>query len=156
MITTALSFSTANMICKVGATPVFVDVDPRTRNIDLDAVEAAITPRTRAILPVDLAGLPVDLDALYALARRHRLRVIEDAAQAIGSRWKRPRASAAIGDLVSFSFHAEQEHDDDRRRRLVLNDAAEARRVELLRFQGMTRFADGGMRRRRSRAASTT
>lgn len=90
VITTALSWvATANVILAVGATPVFVDIDPASRLIDLDRVDAAITPRTRAIIPVDLAGFPVDRDRLYALADQHRLRVIEDAAQSQGSCWHR-------------------------------------------------------------------
>ncbi len=73
VITTAITWiATANVVLAVGARPVFVDVDPRTRNLDLAAVEAAITPRTRALLPVYLAGLPVDMDRLYAIAERHR------------------------------------------------------------------------------------
>src|SRR3982751_4150663 len=78
VVTTPLSWvATANVVLEVGARPVFVDVDPRTRNIDLDAVGAAITPATRAIIPVDLAGLPVDRDRLYALAQKRKLRVVE-------------------------------------------------------------------------------
>jgi len=76
------------VILEVGATPVFADIDPVTRNIDLDKVEAAITPRTKAIIPVYLAGKPLDMDRLYAIAAKHKLRVVEDAAQAIGSTWK--------------------------------------------------------------------
>ena len=77
VITTPLSWvATANVVLTVGAQPVFVDVDRRTRNIDLGQVERAIGARTRAILPVDLAGLPVDRDRLYEIARRHSLRVI--------------------------------------------------------------------------------
>jgi dTDP-4-amino-4,6-dideoxygalactose transaminase len=75
VITTPMSWvATANVILHVGAKPVFVDVDPRTRNIDLERVEAAITPRTKAIIPVDLAGLPVDRDRLYASFACHRRR----------------------------------------------------------------------------------
>src|SRR5476649_3040861 len=82
VITTPLSWvATSNVVLEVGARPVFVDIDPVTRNLDLARVEAAITPATRALLPVDLAGLPVDRDRLYALAKRHHLRVVEDAAQ---------------------------------------------------------------------------
>src|ERR1700712_1975040 len=88
VITTPISWvATANVILEVGATPVFADIDPVTRNIDLDKLEAAITPRPRAIIPVYLAGLPVDMDRLYDIAQRHNLRVVEDAAQAIGSSW---------------------------------------------------------------------
>src|SRR5215469_8507040 len=105
VITPAMSFvATANVIMRVGARPVFVDVGLDTRNIDLDQVEGAITARTRAILPVHFAGLPVDMDRLYAIAARHRLRVIEDAAQAIGSTWRGKRIGS-FGDLVCFSFH---------------------------------------------------
>ncbi len=84
---------------------MFVDIDPVTRNIDLDLLEKAITPRTKAIMPVDLAGLPVDMDRLYAIARAHKLRVIEDAAQAFGATWNGERIGK-LGDIVSFSFHA--------------------------------------------------
>src|SRR5215469_10202918 len=85
VITPALSFvATANVIVRVGAKPIFVDVGLDSRNIDLDQVEAAITPRTRAIMPVHFGGLPVDMDRLYAIADQHKLRVIEDAAHAIG------------------------------------------------------------------------
>src|SRR5580692_1690030 len=77
VITTPLSWvATSNVILEVGAKPVFVDIDPVTRNIDLAKVEAAITPATRAILPVDLSGLPVDRDRLYAIAKKHNLRVV--------------------------------------------------------------------------------
>src|SRR5579864_6450040 len=89
VITPAMSFvATANVIVRVGAHPVFVDVGLDSRNIDFEQVEAAITPRTRAILPVHFAGLPVHMDQLYGIASRHRLRVIEDAAHAIGSAWR--------------------------------------------------------------------
>src|SRR5471030_88069 len=101
VITTPLTWvATSNVILAVGARPVFVDIDPVTRNIDLARIEAAITPATRAILPVDLAGLPVDRDRLYAIAKRHHLRVVEDAAQALGSEWG-GRRICSIGDFVS-------------------------------------------------------
>ena len=105
VITPALSFvATANVIVRVGARPVFVDVGLDSRNIDLNQVEAAITARTRAIMPVHFAGLPVDMERLYEIARRRKLRVIEDAAHAIGSAW-RGRRIGSFGDLVCFSFH---------------------------------------------------
>jgi dTDP-4-amino-4,6-dideoxygalactose transaminase len=89
VITPAMSFvATANVITRTGARPVFVDVGLDSRNMDLDQVETAITERTRALMPVHFAGLPVDMDRLYDIARRHRLRVVEDAAHAIGSAWK--------------------------------------------------------------------
>lgn len=145
VITTPLSWvATANVGLAVGATPVFVDVDRRTRNIDLGLVEAAITPRTRALMPVDLAGLPVDRDHLYAIARRHGLRVIEDAAQSFGSQWN-GREIGSIGDLVSFSFHANKNLTTAEGGCLVLNTAEEASRFEKLRLQGVTRLPDGGV-----------
>ena len=142
VITTPMSWvATANVILRAGARPVFVDCDPRTRNIDLELIEAAITPRTRAILPVDLAGLPVDRDRLYAIAKVHRLRVIEDAAQSMGANWA-GRLIGASGDLVSISFHANKNVTTAEGGCLVLNDEDEARRCELWRLQGCVRRGD--------------
>lgn len=145
VITTPLSWvATANVVLAVGATPVFVDVDPATRNIDLSRVEAAITPRTRMLIPVDLAGLPVDRTRLYEIAGRHGLRVLEDAAQSMGARWKGRRIGTS-GDLVSFSFHPNKNMTTGEGGCLVMNDDDEARLFEKLRLQGVTRFADGSM-----------
>ena len=145
VITTPLSWvATANVVLTVGARPVFVDVDPLSRNIDLARVEAAITPRTRAIIPVYLAGLPVDLDRLYAIAARHGLRVIEDAAQAFGSTWRGTRIGAR-GDLVAFSFHANKNLTTAEGGCLVLPDEEIARRAERLRLQGVVRSGEDGM-----------
>lgn len=144
VITTPLSWvATANVIVRHGARPVFVDIDPATRLIDLDRAELAITPRTRAIVPVDLAGLPVDRDRLHALARAHGLRVIEDAAQSMGSHW-RGRRIGSFGDLVCLSFHANKNMTTAEGGCLVLNDADEATRCERLRLQGVVRLPDGG------------
>ena len=145
VITTPITWvATANVILTVGAKPVFVDIDPRTRNIDLDAVEAAITPRTRAIIPVYLSGLPVDMDRLYAIAQRHNLRVVEDAAQAIDSRWRGQRIGA-FGDLVSFSFQANKNITTGEGGCLVLNNLEEARLAEKYRLQGVIRTGMDGM-----------
>ena len=142
VITTPLSWvATANVVLRALARPVFVDCDPRTRNIDLELIPAAITPRTRAILPVDLAGLPVDRDRLYALAAAHGLRVIEDAAQSFGANWA-GRMIGSCGDLVSISFHANKNITTAEGGCLVLNDEAEARRCELWRLQGALRHGD--------------
>ena len=142
VITPAQSFFTVlNMIVKVGATPVFVDCDLVTRNVDLAAVEAAITPRTKAIMPTHWPGSLADLDALYALARRRSLRVIEDAALVFGSQW-RGRNVGAIGDLVTFSFHPNKNLTTIEGGALVVNDAAEAARVEELRFHGIRYLPD--------------
>ncbi|CAG2135624.1 DegT/DnrJ/EryC1/StrS family aminotransferase [Cupriavidus plantarum] len=145
VITTPITWvATANVVLGVGARPVFVDIDPRTRNLDLDAVEAAITPRTRAIMPVYLSGLPVDMDRLYAMAKKHGLRVIEDAAQAIDSRW-RGRRIGAFGDLVSFSFQANKNITTIEGGCLVMNSPEEALRAERLRLQGVIRTGMDGM-----------
>ncbi|VVE27094.1 aminotransferase DegT [Pandoraea morbifera] len=145
VITTPLSWvATSNVILEVGATPVFVDVDPVTRNLNLDLLEKAITPRTRAIIPVYLAGLPLDMDRLYDIARRHKLRVVEDAAQAMGSTWRGERIGA-IGDLVSFSFHANKNLTSIEGGALVFNNEDEARLAEKYRLQGVTRTGFDGM-----------
>lgn len=145
VITTPLSWvGTANAILDVGATAVFVDADSATRNIDLDLLEAAVTKKTRAVIPVDLAGLPVDRDRLYAFAGRHGLRVIEDAAQSMGANWK-GREIGCFGDLVAISFQANKNLTTAEGGCLVVNTEDEARLLEKLRLQGVTRFADGGM-----------
>jgi dTDP-4-amino-4,6-dideoxygalactose transaminase len=145
VITTPLSWvATANVIVRAGGTPVFVDVDPHTRNIDLSRIEAAITPRTRALFPVDMAGLPVDRTRLYAIARKHKLRVVEDAAQAMGATWQGERIGV-IGDIVSISFHANKNITTTEGGCLVLNDEDEAKRCELWRLQGVQRFPDGDL-----------
>jgi dTDP-4-amino-4,6-dideoxygalactose transaminase len=144
VITTPLSWvATANVVVRAGARPVFVDVDPATRLIDLDRAEAAITPRTKAIIPVDLAGLAVDRDRLYAIAKQHKLRVIEDAAQSMGTSWH-GKHLGSFGDLVCFSFHANKNLTTAEGGCLVLNDEAEALRCERLRLQGVVRLPDGG------------
>ena len=145
VITTPISWvATSNVILSVGAKPVFVDIDPITRNIDLNKVTAAITPKTRAIMPVYLAGLPVDMDQLYSLANQYKLRVIEDAAQAFGSQWQDKRIGS-FGDLVSFSFQANKNLSTVEGGCLVLNNAEEAKLAEKFRLQGLTRQGMDGM-----------
>ena len=143
VITSAMSFVAApNMIVKVGARPVFVDCDLITRNIDFDQVEASVTPRTRAIMPTHFAGLPVDIERLYAIARKRGLRVIEDAALAIGSRWRGQRIGA-FGDLVVLSFHPNKNMTTIEGGALLMSDAAEVKLLEKLRFHGIVRLPDG-------------
>ena len=145
VITTPISWvATSNVILSVGAKPVFVDIDSVTRNIDLNKISAAITPKTRAIMPVYLAGLPVDMDQLYAVAKQHNLRVIEDAAQAFGSQWKGKKIGS-FGDLVSFSFQANKNLTTIEGGCLVLNNADEAKLAEKFRLQGLTRQGMDGM-----------
>jgi dTDP-4-amino-4,6-dideoxygalactose transaminase len=105
VITTAHTFiATAEAISHTGARPVFVDIDPRTYNLDPDRVEAAVTRHTRALLPVHLYGQPAPMDALVDIARRHDLWLIEDAAQAHGAEF-RGRRCGSIGHLACFSFY---------------------------------------------------
>jgi dTDP-4-amino-4,6-dideoxygalactose transaminase len=136
--------ATANVIIEVGATPVFADIDPRTHNIDLDKVEAAITPRSRAIMPVHMCGLPCDMDKLYALAKTNSLRVVEDAAQAIGSTWK-GRRIGGFGDFASFSFQVNKNITTAEGGCLVVNNAEEAILAEKYRLQGVTRSGLDGI-----------
>ena len=104
VITCSFSFfATAEAISAVGATPVFVDVDPATYLIDLDRIEAAITPATKALMPVHLFGRPVDMTRLMGIAEAHRLNVVEDCAQATGARWN-GQPVGSFGDVGCFSF----------------------------------------------------
>ena len=142
VITSAQSFfSTMNMIVKVGARPVFVDCDLVSRSINLAQVEAAITPRTRAIMPTHFPGALVDMDALLALAKKHRLRVIEDAALVQGSYWK-DQAIGSFGDIATFSFHPNKNMTTIEGGAIVLNSEEEAKQVDILRFHGITRLQD--------------
>jgi dTDP-4-amino-4,6-dideoxygalactose transaminase len=144
VITPALSFvATANVIVRIGARPVFVDVGLDSRNLDLDQVEAAITPRTRAIMPVHFAGLPVDMERLYAIAGKHRLRVIEDAAHAIGSVW-RGRRIGSFGDLVCFSFHPNKNITSIEGGAISGGTPAELKIIELQRWHGQVKSGVDG------------
>ncbi|WP_395011705.1 DegT/DnrJ/EryC1/StrS family aminotransferase [Undibacterium sp.] len=145
VITTPNSWvATSNVIIEVGATPVFVDIDAKTHNIDFNKVEAAITPRTKAILPVHMCGLPCDMDQLYAIAKKHSLRVIEDAAQAIGSTWNGQRIGS-FGDFASFSFQVNKNIMTAEGGCLVLNNEAEAKLAEKYRLQGVSRSGLDGI-----------
>jgi dTDP-4-amino-4,6-dideoxygalactose transaminase len=143
VIVPAMSFAaSANVVARVRARPVFVDIDLYTRNLNLDLVSAAITPRTRAIMPVHFAGLAVDQDPLYALARQHGLRVVEDAAHAIGSRYH-GRLIGSFGDLVVFSFHPNKNMTTTEGGAVSTADKNEADKLEQYRFHGIKRNAAG-------------
>lgn len=137
VITTPFSFiATVGSIGLVGAKPVFVDIDPVTFNIDPAKIAAAITTRTRAIMPVHLFGLPADLDPIMKLARAHNLRVIEDAAQAIGSRYD-DRFIGTIGDMGCFSFFPSKNLGGAGDGGLVTtNDPALAERLQMIHLHG--------------------
>lgn len=144
VITPAMSFTaTPNVIMRVGAKPVFVDVD-FTRNLDLDLVEDAITKNTRAIMPVHFAGLACDCDRLYEIAKRHGLRVIEDAAHAIGTEFNGKKIGS-FGDLVSFSFHPNKNMTTIEGGALSFADPAESAKLDRLRFHGISKDAEGNM-----------
>jgi dTDP-4-amino-4,6-dideoxygalactose transaminase len=129
-------FATAGCVSRLGATPVFVDVDPVTLNVDAKAVRAAITPRTRAIVPVHLFGLMADLDPILDAARQAGVPVIEDAAQAIGAT-ARGRQAGTLGRAAAFSFFPSKNLGAFGDAGLVTtNDAALAREVRLLRNHG--------------------
>jgi len=137
VITPANTFiATVLAIVGAGATPVFVDIDPATGSIDAGAIAAAVTARTRAIVPVHLYGLPVDLDAVMAVAARHNLLVIEDAAQAHGARYKSRRAGS-VGHAAAFSFYPSKNlgalGDGGM---ITTSDDAAAARIRLLRNYG--------------------
>ena len=125
----------ANVICMERATPVFVDIDPATLNLDPQKVEAAITPRTRAILVVHTFGRPADMTALADIAKRHRLRVIEDACEAIGAEYHGQKVGA-IGDAGVFAFYPNKQITTGEGGMIVTNDAAVATMARALRNQG--------------------
>jgi hypothetical protein len=138
-----MSFAaSANVVARVGAKPVFVDIDLYSRNINVDLIGAAITPRTRAIMPVHFAGLSVDQDAVYGIAKERGLRVVEDAAHAIGSRY-RDRLIGSFGDLVVFSFHPNKNMTTTEGGAISTADESEAGRLESYRFHGIKRNVAG-------------
>jgi len=137
VVTTPFSFiATAGSIAYVGAKPVFVDIDPVTFNINPALLEAAITPRTRAIMPVHLFGLPADMDPILTIARAHKLVIIEDAAQAIGSRYA-GRFTGTFGEYGCFSFFPSKNLGGAGDGGMITtNDAAIAERLQMLRVHG--------------------
>jgi dTDP-4-amino-4,6-dideoxygalactose transaminase len=130
--------STANAFVLRGGVPVFVDIREDTLNLDERLIEAAITPRTRAIVPVHYAGVACEMDAIMAIAKRHRLAVVEDAAQGVTSFYK-GRALGAIGDLGSFSFHETKNVIAGEGGALLVNDPALVQRAEIIREKGTDR-----------------
>ena len=138
VIVPSLTFiASVNVIAHVGATPVFADVEPGTWNIDPDDVAQKITPRTRAIIAVDQLGMPCRIDELRALADRHGLRLLQDAACAFGSRYRGDPVGAR-SELSVFSLHARKVLTTGEGGMIVTNDAALAARLRRLRHQGMS------------------
>jgi dTDP-4-amino-4,6-dideoxygalactose transaminase len=130
--------STANAFVLRGAVPVFVDIREDTLNLDEQLIEAAVTPRTRAIVPVHYAGVSCEMDSIVAIAKRHNLKVVEDAAQGIMASYK-GRALGAIGDLGSFSFHETKNIISGEGGSLLVNDPKLASRAEIVREKGTDR-----------------
>jgi dTDP-4-amino-4,6-dideoxygalactose transaminase len=143
VVTTPMSWcATSNVILRLGARPVFVDIDLYTRAMSMEQASHRVGPATRALLPVHFAGHPVDMQALYSLARFRNLRVIEDAAHAIGSSWG-DRRIGSIGDLVCFSFHPNKNITTGEGGALVLDREDEIRFAEQYRFNGVTKNESG-------------
>ena len=141
VITSPLTFAaTANAIIHAGATPVFADICLPGMNIDPAAIEKAITPRTRAIIPVHLCGRPCDMDAIMAIARNHQLRVIEDAAHAVGARYH-GQAIGTIGDMTVFSFYVTKNIVTGEGGMVTTADADCAAMIETCGLHGMSRGA---------------
>ena len=143
VIVPAMSFAaSANVVARLRAKPVFVDIELHSKNLDLELVRAAITPKTRAIMPVHFAGLPVDMDVLLGIAAERGLRVVEDAAHAIGSRYK-GRLIGSFGDLTVFSFHPNKNMTTIEGGAIATADAGAAQLLEQYRFHGIKRNAQG-------------
>ncbi|MEX3776162.1 dTDP-4-amino-4,6-dideoxygalactose transaminase [Pseudomonas sp. MYb118] len=130
--------STANAFVLRGAVPVFVDIRPDTLNLDERLIEAAITPRTKVIVPVHYAGVACEMDAILAIARKYGLAVVEDAAQGVMSTYK-GRALGSIGDLGAFSFHETKNVISGEGGALLVNDPEMALRAEIIREKGTDR-----------------
>jgi dTDP-4-amino-4,6-dideoxygalactose transaminase len=151
VIVPAMTFvASANAVEHSGATPVLVDSEPGTGLLDLDAVEAAITPRTRAVMPVHLAGRPVDLDRLTAIAERHGIEIVEDAAHALGAEW-RGRRIGSHGNLAAYSFYVTKNVTTFEGGALATSDQELAARVERLALHGLSlgawqRYSDSGFK----------
>jgi dTDP-4-amino-4,6-dideoxygalactose transaminase len=151
VVTTAMTFcSTVNAIIHAGARPVLADIDPTTQNIDPAAVEAALTDRTRAILPVHFAGRPCDMDALVGIAEKRGLTLVEDCAHAIETQIG-GRHAGTFGDFGCFSFYVTKNLATGEGGMVLARDEARADRIKVLALHGMTqdawrRFSDEGYR----------
>lgn len=138
--------STANAVVLRGAVPVFVDVDPETLNLEPEAVEKAVTARTKAIFAVHYAGVPAEMGPLADIARQHRLILVEDAAQALGSRYC-GRPCGGLGDIAAFSFHETKNVTSGEGGALTINRPDLAERADIIRDKGTNRarFLEGAV-----------
>jgi dTDP-4-amino-4,6-dideoxygalactose transaminase len=145
VIVPAMSFvASANVVVRTGATPVFVDVDLQSRNLCAGAVESALSSKTRTILPVHFAGLPVDMQPIHALVRDKDIMVLEDAAQAIGSTYQ-GRQIGSSGNPAAFSFHANKNMTTIEGGAIACRDDELISRLESIRFHGISRNDTGDM-----------
>ena len=145
VIVPAMSFvASANVVVRTGATPVFVDVGLESRNLDAAAITSVLNKKTRAIMPVHFAGMPVDMAAIYDLAARENLLVLEDAAQAIGTRYL-GRQIGSFGNPASFSFHPNKNMTTIEGGAIASNDPKLIRQLESIRFHGISRSDEGEM-----------
>lgn len=141
VITSPMTFvASLNTIIHAGAKPVLVDVDLKTRNIDVNQIEAAITSRTKAIMPVHFAGIPVDLNRLYQIAQKHGLRVLEDSAHAMGSHYK-GKIIGSFGDTQVFSFHPNKVMTTGEGGCITTRDEQLTKKIIVQRFHGIDREA---------------
>jgi len=130
--------STVNAFMLRGARPVFCDVEPGTMNIDADLIEGLITPKTKAIFPIDYAGVPCDMDKINDIAARYNLLVVDDAAQAVGSKYK-GKPCGTLTPLACYSFHETKNYIMGEGGALVLNDSSYRLRAEIIREKGTNR-----------------
>jgi dTDP-4-amino-4,6-dideoxygalactose transaminase len=141
VITTPFTFAaTGEVIIYTGATPVFVDIKNDTYNIDPDKIEDAITPRTKAIIPVHYAGQPCDMDMIFKIAEKYDLIIIEDAAHALGAKYKEKKVGT-IGDITAFSFYATKNLTTAEGGMVTTNNSEYADRIRILSLHGMSRDA---------------
>jgi dTDP-4-amino-4,6-dideoxygalactose transaminase len=142
VITTTHTFTaTAEVIRYMGAHPVFVDIDPDTFCIDPAAIDAAVTSRTKAIIPVHYGGMVCDMGAIHAIARRHNLKVVEDAAHALPATWQGQLVGSLDSDVTVFSFYATKTLTTGEGGMLVTRDPEIARRVAIMRLHGISKDA---------------
>jgi dTDP-4-amino-4,6-dideoxygalactose transaminase len=145
VIVPAMSFvASANVVVRAGATPVFADVELESRNLNVDAIRSAITDKTRAVIPVHFAGMPVDMAPIYGLAASHDLLVLEDAAQAIGTKYQDSQIGSS-GNPVAFSFHPNKNMTTIEGGAIASADPELIRQLESIRFHGISRDDSGDM-----------
>lgn len=141
VITTPITFAaSANCVLYCGGTPVFADIDPETYNIDPEDIRRKITPRTKAIIPVHLAGQPCDMDAIHAIAKEHGLIVIEDGAHALGASYQGKKVGA-LSDMTTFSFHPVKPITTGEGGMIVTDNEEFYKKMQLFRSHGITRDA---------------